>query len=122
MKSVWQITRSLRVPAFTRAGQRTRKGTRCPPSQMSALEPRDSALAKWPCASSFAVPAIGEPPLSLVKMTSVFSARPALSRAASTSPTAASVCMTKSPYAPSPLLPFHSGVGTMGVCGEVSGR
>jgi hypothetical protein len=38
-------------------------------------------------------------------------------RTASNSPTAASVCMTKSAYAFKPLLPCHSFVGRIGVCG-----
>ena len=62
-----------------------------------------------------------EHPLSLVKTTRVFFAKPFLSNAFMIAPTVASVCMTKSPYGPSPLFPCHSAVGTIGVCGEPSG-
>ena len=56
-----------------------------------------TAAGGRPHAEEQAVPAAGEQPLSLVKTTSVLPATPALSSAASTSPTAQSVSMTKSP-------------------------
>ena len=38
----------LNLPAGVAPGQRTRNGTRCPPSQMSAFWPRRPRFASWP--------------------------------------------------------------------------
>ena len=122
MKSVRHTMSALLVPGFTFPGQLTMNGTRCPPSKMSALCPRKPALGSCPFARSSSNFASGEHPLSLVRMTTVSFATPASSSAASTVPSAASTCITKSPYAFSPLLSFHSGSGLMGVCGAFSGR
>ncbi len=43
-KSLRQISWSEVVPGLMTLGHFTRKGTRCPPSQRSALEPRRWAL------------------------------------------------------------------------------
>jgi len=52
----------------------------------------------------------------------VLSAAPRFSNAASTRPTVASVCITKSAYALRPLLFFQASITASGVCGAVSGR
>ena len=89
-------------PAAIFPGQRAMKGTRCPPSHRSRFTPRSSPmLACWNCRMRSYAPGFTSSatsgPLSLVKMTSVFSATPACSSAASTRPTTPSVCTTKSP-------------------------
>ena len=56
-----------------------------------------------------------------VTMISVLSAIPARSTASTTCPTAQSVSITKSPYAPSELLPWNGLEGKIGECGLFSG-
>ena len=114
-RSAVQIVCGLLVPALTRLGHRTRNGTRWPPSKMSALCPRQSALGLWPLATSAGIFAAGEQPLSVAKMTIVFSVRRWRSSACSTWPTTQSVSIRKSPYLPRSDLPCHGFDGTIGV-------
>ena len=46
-KSTRQIVSLQTVPALIPFGQRAKNGTRCPPSQISALVPRQGPLAVW---------------------------------------------------------------------------
>ena len=57
---------SLVVPALTLPGQRTKKGTRCPPSKIVALEPRQSPEGLYPAASILGIFTYGANPLSEV--------------------------------------------------------
>jgi len=72
--------RSLVRPGAMRAGQAITMGIRSPPSSKSVFFPVNGQVS-----------AKRSPPLSLVKMTIVFSVRPLASRASSTRPICASI-------------------------------
>ena len=70
-------TRPVREPGLIRPGQTAHVGTRSPPSYIVPLPSRTGPLS---------APTPVWPPLSLLKITSVLSARPASFSAASTWP------------------------------------
>ena len=112
--SVWQISASLIVLAFTFPGQRTMKGMRWPASHASAFMPRKGVVALWPKRSVSVLYQTG--PLSLVKMTRVFLESLVRSRADRIWPTVSSTIATKSLYMLF-VLPRNFFVGNHGVCG-----
>ena len=88
-RSIERVTASQVVPAGMWPGQRMMQGTRCPPSHVVALVPRQGALL--PPSSPF------REPLSLVKMTSVSSSMPSSRSLCISTPVAQSMQATAPP-------------------------
>ena len=81
--SMVSVIRSVRLPGLITPGQRAAPGTRRPPSYMCCFSPRHGPLL---------APLASTPPLSLVKITSVFVAKPVRSSVSNTFPMPASRC------------------------------
>src|SRR4051812_22540287 len=94
--SISLVTASHDPPAGTFPGQSAIVGSRIPPSQVLALNPRRGALL-----------AERVPPLSEVNRTSVLSDRPSSRIVSSTFPQPQSTSSTQSLYVPCPLCPRH---------------
>ena len=98
-RSIVPATASQLVPAGIRPGQQAIVGTRTPPSHVLPLLPRSGPAE----VKSFTGPTHG--PLSLVKITSVWSSSPCSRNVSSTRPTLASTSSTQSPNPPLPVRP-----------------
>ena len=109
-------------PAFTTPGQRTTKGTRCPPSHKSALEPLRFALGKCPFFSRAPIFAALEHPFVTRKNHQSILAETIAVQSFQNLPESTIRLHHENPHnLPAHFFPRHSFVGTIGVCGEPNG-
>lgn len=114
-RSIVPANASHSLPAGTRPGHQAIVGTRTPPSHVLPFDPRSGPAE--PPSTPFTV----QGPLSLVKITSVFSASPSLRIVSRIRPTLQSTSCTQSPNRPLSLVPRNRSPGKIGTCTAVWG-